>query len=120
MVIYDLKLYDMKTDMTTIVAVLPERRKDYDRPRGRSTIERLVKSLLGEDWWLQNWHNIVIAQRDYLEHYGEHHRGTKREAIQPPKSGGVTEGGALIIYSNKFFKQKEVKVSKKQRAIMSG
>ena len=53
MIVYDIKLYDFKADSTTVVAMLPERRKDYDRPRGRITIEKWAKSLLGEDWWLK-------------------------------------------------------------------
>ena len=45
MVIHDIKLYDAKTDTVTIVTSLPERRQDYDRARGRMTIEKWARSL---------------------------------------------------------------------------
>ena len=89
MVAYDIKLYDLKTDSETIVVVLPERRKDYDRQRGRMTIEKWAKSLLGEDWWLQNWHNIVIRKRAYHGHRRENGNGSKNVGLRPPKRGGV-------------------------------
>ena len=89
MVVYDIKLYDLNTDSETVVVVLPERRKDYDRPRERRTIEKWAKSLLGENWWLQNWHNIVIRKRDDREHLRENGNGRKSAALRPPKRGGV-------------------------------
>ena len=89
MVVYDIKLYDINTDSETVVIVLPERRKDYDRPRGKTTIAKWAKSLLGEDWWLRNWHNIVIRERGYREHQRESGNGSKSEAPRPPKGGGI-------------------------------
>lgn len=89
MVVYDIRLYDLNTDTETVVVVLPERRKDYDRPRGRITIEKWAKSLLGEDWWLQNWHNIVIRKRGYYGRFGENGNGSMKEALPAPKKGGV-------------------------------
>jgi hypothetical protein len=83
MILYEIKLYDAKTNAETFVVMLPERRADYDRPRGRRTIEKWIKSLIGEDWWFKNWHNITIRKRNYFE------RGDNRKAIQPPKRGGV-------------------------------
>jgi len=71
MIAYDIKLYDPRTSKETIVLTLIDRRQGYDRPRGRITIEKWVKSLLGEEWWLKNWHNISITQRSY--------DGTKRD-----------------------------------------
>ena len=88
MIIYDIKLYDMKTDTVTLVLTLPERRRDYDRPRGRTTIEKWTKSLLGDDWWLKNWHNITIIQRSH-DHWRANGRITKRGGPRPPKRGGV-------------------------------
>jgi len=86
MIIYDIKLYDARTDTVTIVISLPERRQNSERPRGRMTIEKWARSLLGEDWWLKNWHNISIAQ--------SHHNHLRRDIgkskiLQPPKKGGV-------------------------------
>jgi hypothetical protein len=63
MTIYDINLYNVTTDTATIVISLPERRQDPERPRGKIAIERWARSLLGEDWWLKNWHNISIAVR---------------------------------------------------------
>ena len=86
MVIYDIKLYDAKTDTVGIVISLPERRQDYGRARGRMTIEKWARSLLGEDWWLRNWHNISIAKSNH-----NHWRGNsgKSKALPPPRKGGV-------------------------------
>ena len=89
MIVYDIKLYDLKTDSETVVAVLPERRKDYDRPRGRITIEKWAKSLLGEDWWLQNWHNILITQESHWGDRRDSGNGRNRCVPRPPKTGGV-------------------------------
>ena len=89
MLVYDIKLYDLNSDSETVVIVLPERRKDYDRPRGRATIVKYARSLLGEDWWLRNWHNIVIRERGYHQNHRENGNGSKSEAPPPPKKGGV-------------------------------
>jgi len=83
MILYEIKLYDAKTDTETLVFTFPERRVDYDRPRGRKTIEKWTKSIMGENWWLQNWHNIAIRKGDFFK------RGNNRKALQPPKRGGV-------------------------------
>ena len=79
MIVYDIKLYDSRTDTTTIVLTLIDRRQDYNRPRGRVTIEKWVKSLLGEEWWLKNWHNISITQRIYEETERGRRISSKRE-----------------------------------------
>ena len=63
MIVYDIKLYDSKTDSTTIVLTLIERRQDPNRPKGRETIENWVKSSFGNEWWSKNWHNISITER---------------------------------------------------------
>jgi len=86
MVFYEIKVYDPKTDRAAIVVSLPERRLDHERTRGRITIEKWAKSLLGEEWWLKNWHNISIAQTNH-----EHRKGTSSRirAIRPPRKGGV-------------------------------
>ncbi len=63
MIVYDIKLYDPKTDTVTVVLTLPERRQDPNRPRGSITIQKLAKSLLGNEWWSKNWHNISITER---------------------------------------------------------
>ena len=86
MVIYDIKLYDAKTDTVTIVISLPERRQDYDRARGQMTIEKWAKSLLGEDWWLRNWHNISITKSNHNHWRGN---GAGSKAPPRPKKGGV-------------------------------
>jgi hypothetical protein len=83
MILYEIKLYDAKKDIETLVLTLPERRIDYDRSRDKITIEKWTKSLMGEDWWLQNWHNIAIRKGDFFK------RGNNRKALQPPKRGGV-------------------------------
>ena len=86
MIIYDIKLYDAKTDTVTIVISLPERRQDHDRAKGRMTIEKWARSLLGEDWWLRNWHNISITKSNR-----NHWRANsgKGKALPPPRKGGV-------------------------------
>lgn len=89
MILYDVKLYDVKTDTATIVITLPERRRDPDRPGGSGTVERWAKSLLGEDWWLQNWHNISITERDNFGYRNGNGGGSKRKVLRPPKRGGV-------------------------------
>jgi hypothetical protein len=86
MIIYDIKLYDAKTDTVTLVISLPERREDHDRPRGRITVEKWAKSLLGEDWWLKNWHNISITPSNQNHWRGPNGRS---KALHPPRRGGV-------------------------------
>ena len=85
MVIYDINLYDARTDTVTIVISLPERRQDYDR-RGRMTIEKWAKSLLGEEWWLRNWHNISITKSNHNHWRGI---GGRSKTLPPPRKGGV-------------------------------
>jgi len=65
MILYDIKLYDSTTETASVVLTLVEKRRDQSRPRGKETIEKWVKSLLGEEWWLKNRHNISITQRSY-------------------------------------------------------
>ena len=85
MIIYDINLYDPQTDTVTFVISLQEKRQDYDRPRGIMTMRKLARSVLGEEWWLKNWHNISITQRS---HY--HRRnGGKIKTLRPPIRGGV-------------------------------
>ena len=67
MIVYDIKLYDPKTDKVTVVLTLTERRQDPNRPRGSMTIEKRAKSLFGKEWWSKNWHNISITER-YVHH----------------------------------------------------
>ena len=62
MIVYDVKLYDPKTDTVTVVFTVAERRRDPNRPRGRTTIQNLAKSLLGNEFWSKNWHNISITE----------------------------------------------------------
>ena len=63
MLVYDIKLYDPKTDTITVLLTLPERRQDPNRPKGTVTIQNLARSLLGNEWWSKNWHNISITER---------------------------------------------------------
>jgi len=85
-ILYDIKLYDTKSDTFTFVVSLPERRLDHERARGRMTIGKWAKSLLGEDWWLKNWHNISITESNH-----NHWKGiiSRSKAIRPPREGGV-------------------------------
>jgi hypothetical protein len=79
MIIYDIKLYDSRTNTATTVLTLIDRRQDYNRPKGKVTIEKWVKSLLGEEWWLKNWHNISITQRAYDDTEKGRRIASKRE-----------------------------------------
>jgi hypothetical protein len=65
MTIYDIKLNDPTTGTGSVVLTLMDRRQDQSRPSGEVTIENWVKSLLGEEWWLKNRHNISIIRRSY-------------------------------------------------------
>ncbi len=85
-ILYNIKLYDTKSDTFTFVVSLPERRLDHGRVRGRMTIEKWAKSLLGEDWWLKNWHNISITQSSHNHGGGI---SSRNKAIRPPRKGGV-------------------------------
>jgi hypothetical protein len=47
---YKITIYDPKTRKTSILAELPERRKDPTRPKGRNTLLKYVASIYGEEW----------------------------------------------------------------------
>ena len=82
MLLYDIRIHDLKTDIETTVITLVERRSDPARPADRNTVEKWARSILGEDWWLQNWHNIVI-KREYFRNE-EQRRRDPREVVQQP------------------------------------
>ena len=57
MLFYDIYLYNGTTEH---ILMLPERRRNKDR-RGRYTILKWIKSIMGDDWYRTNQNRIGIA-----------------------------------------------------------
>lgn len=59
---YKITLYDPKTKETSLIALVPERRLNPKRPKGKPTMYNWLKVHCGADWFSKNRNLIGIIE----------------------------------------------------------
>jgi hypothetical protein len=62
MLIYHVGMYDVQKKKINTILCLPERRRDPKRTT-KPFIDRWIKSLMGAEWWAENWAKVSILKK---------------------------------------------------------